>query len=192
MKAYAQCFADTGCMDDDVITQCKSALTQTSSWTCNVEATCNPPPAGGEGDGGPGLVIGLGVGIGVVVLIGIAVVAIVFRAKRSRSRAEGGGKPKRGFQQQSVTRNGGGLPTAGGRPDIQNPMSPLGGIELRRGADLQPQKAPNSTAGLPPGWRSAQDAQSGEHYYFNEATGETKWNKPADAAAGSTTTIKAE
>merc|ERR1712232_684718 len=40
-------------------------------------------------------------------------------------------------------------------------------------------------SGLPAGWEAANDPSSGKQYYFNRATGETKWDHPSGSAGAS-------
>jgi hypothetical protein len=44
--------------------------------------------------------------------------------------------------------------------------------------ESQPEDKKKKKKDLPPGWSKHLDEESGHHYYVNDATGETQWNRP--------------
>ena len=77
---------------------------------------------------------------------------------------------------------GGGIPQQGGRNGME-----MGGLQARPKSMApsfpRPKTMPRGvdsklTGGMPEGWLSAVDQQSGEMYYYHGETGETQWEFP--------------
>ncbi|KAK9835178.1 hypothetical protein WJX81_003765 [Elliptochloris bilobata] len=70
---------------------------------------------------------------------------------------------------------------ATGERSWERPRAP---VAAAAGTAIEPKLAPPGTGlALPPGWAEARDPASGVPYFYNAATGERQWGRPADSSS---------